>query len=412
MFRFQRAVFDPKSMSSRALSFLTAMLVSLCVAVNVSYAVDDNSNNIKSAVNQVIEPMMLQYGIPGMAVGIITRGGHYVFDYGVVSKETQKPVTGDTLFEIGSISKTFTATLASLAQVNGALSLSDSASKYLPSLQGSNFDQVSLLNLGTYTPGGLPLQVPDEITNNDQLMEYFKNWKPTYTPGTYRTYSNLSIGMLGMIAARSMNEDFVALMQGKLFPALGMKHTYLDVPSSQRKNYAQGYTKKDEPTRMKPGVLASEAYGIRTRADDMVRFVEANMGMFNLNQKLQRAISLAGARSAIAATHTGYFRIGEMTQDLIWEQYSYPVALKDLLAGNSAKISYEANPVIEIAPPLPPRENVLINKTGSTNGFAAYVAFIPQKAIGIVLLANKNYPIDARVMAAHQILNRLDTNKV
>lgn len=390
-------------MSSRVLSFLAAMLVSICVAVNVSYAVDDDGNNIKSAVDEVIRPVMLQYGIPGMAVGIVTRGGHYVFDYGVVSKETRKPVTGDTLFEIGSISKTFTATLASYAQANGHLSLSDSASKYLSSLQGSNFDQVSLLNLGTHTSGGLPLQVPDEITNNDQLMEYFRNWKPTYAPGTYRTYSNLSIGMLGTIAARSMNEDFVALMQGKLFPALGMNRTYLDVPSSQRQNYAQGYTKNDEPIRMMPGVLASEAYGIRTTADDTIHFIEANMGMFNLNEKLQRAI---------AATHTGYFRIGEMTQDLIWEQYSYPVALKDLLAGNSVNVSYEANPVIEIDPPSPPRENVLINKTGSTNGFAAYVAFIPEKALGIVLLANKNYPIDARVTAAHQILNRLDTDNV
>lgn len=390
-------------MSSRALSLLSAMLVSACAAVSVSCGANDDRSNIKSAVDEVIRPVMLQYSVPGMAVGIVTRSGHYVFYYGVVSKETRKPVTGDTLFEIGSISKTFTATLASYAQANGDLSLSDSASKYLPSLQGSNFDKVSLLNLGTHTSGGLPLQVPDEITNNDQLMEYFRNWKPTYAPGTYRTYANPSIGMLGMIAAKSMNEDFVALMQGKLFPALGMNRIYLNVPEAERKNYAQGYTKKDEPIRMAPGVLASEAYGIRTTADDMVHFVEANMGMLDLNEKLQHAIT---------DTHTGYFRIGEMTQDLIWEQYSYPVDLKDLLAGNSAKIIYEANPVIEIDPPLQPRENVLINKTGSTNGFAAYVAFIPKKALGIVLLANKNYPINARVTAAHQILNWLDADNV
>lgn len=85
-------------MSFKALSFLSVMLVSVCVAVNVSYAVDDDCNNIKSAVDEVIRPVMLQYDIPGMAVGIVTRGGHYVFDYGVVSKETRKPVTGDTLF--------------------------------------------------------------------------------------------------------------------------------------------------------------------------------------------------------------------------------------------------------------------------------------------------------------------------
>ncbi len=96
-----------------------------------------------------------------------------------------------------------------------------------------------------------------------------------------------------------------------------------------------------------------------------------------------------------------------MTQDLIWEQYRYPVDLKDLLAGNSAKVSYEANPVVRVDPPSPPQEDVLINKTGSTNGFASYAAFVPGKRIGIVLLANKNYPIEARVTAAHAILTRL-----
>jgi beta-lactamase class C len=63
-----------------------------------------------------------------------------------------------------------------------------------------------------------------------------------------------------------------------------------------------------------------------------------------------------------------------MTQDLIWEQCHYPADLADLLAGNSAKVSLEANPVSKLEPPSRPQENVLINKTGSTNGFAAYVS--------------------------------------
>jgi CubicO group peptidase (beta-lactamase class C family) len=52
---------------------------------------------------------------------------------------------------------------------------------------------------------------------------------------------------------------------------------------------------------------------------------------------------------------------------------------------------------------------VLINKTGSTNGFSGYVAFVPAKKIGIVILANKSYPIDQRVTAAYRILTRLDS---
>jgi beta-lactamase class C len=380
----------------------SAAIVILCVSVLLpinSRAADEKKANIEKVVAQTIRPVMERYGVPGIAVGIVMKGQSYVYDYGVASKATGRPVTSDTLFEIGSVSKTFTATLASYAQVSGKLSLSDMASKYLPSLRGSSFDKVSLLNLGTHTPGGLPLQVPNDITNNAQLMTYFQNWKPTYAPGTYRTYANPSIGMLGTITAKSMNEDFVALMEGKLFPGLGLKNTYLDVPNAQMENYAQGYTREDTPARMAPGILASEAYGIRMTAGDLIRFVEANMGMLDLDEKLQRALT---------DTHTGYYRIGAMTQDLIWEQYQYPVELNDLLAGNSAKVSMEPNPAVKLDPPVHPRGDVLINKTGSTNGFAAYVAFVPEKKIGIVLLANKNYPIDARVTTAHEILTQLD----
>jgi beta-lactamase class C len=382
-------------------NLLAAAMGLLCITLQSAdcRGADDPRGDIEKTVARTIRPLMERYGVPGMAAGIVAGERSRVYNYGLASKATGHPVTDNTLFEIGSDSKTFTATLATYAQVSGKLSLADMASKILPSLRGSSFDRVSLLNLGTHTSGGLPLQVPNDITNDAQLMAYLQGWKPTYPPGTQRIYSNPSIGLLGMIAARSMNDDFVALMEGKMFPWLGMKHTYLNVPEAQMENYAQGYTTRDIPVRMAPGVLAWEAYGIRTTAGDMLRFVEANMGMLGLDPKLQRAIF---------DTHTGYYRIGAMTQDLIWEQYRYPVGLEELLAGNSAKVVFEANPATELDPPSPPQDAVLINKTGSTNGFAAYVAFIPEKRIGIVLFANKSYPIAARVTASYEILTQLN----
>jgi beta-lactamase class C len=179
---------------------------------------------------------------------------------------------------------------------------------------------------------------------------------------------------------------------------LGMTHSYINVPSDQMKDYAQGYTKQGAPIRLNAGVLSSEAYGVKSSTADMVRFVAANMQTIKIDSKLQRAIN---------ETHTGYFRSGEMTQDLIWEQYPYPVELKQVLAGNSDAMIYQATEAIELTPPLPPQANALLNKTGSTNGFASYLAFIPAQKLGIVLLANKNYPIAPRVTAAYQILTRL-----
>ncbi len=265
-------------------------------------------------------------------------------------------------------------------------------------MRDTPFDHISLLNLGTYTAGGLPLQFPEQVSN-ENLIDYYHHWQPDYAPSTHRRYSNPSIGMLGMITANTMNMSFDDAMEKKLLPLLEMTHSYINVPLSQMKNYAQGYTKQDSPVRVNPGVLASEAYGIKTNVIDMIQFIKANMNMVHLDGKLQRAIT---------DTHTSYFTCNEITQDLVWEQYAYPVELKLLLAGNSDVMANQANSVTKLDPPLSPKTTVFINKTGSTNGFAAYLAFIPIQKMGIVILANKNYPIDQRVKAAYQILTELN----
>lgn len=375
------------------------MLLALCMAAH-SHAADEASlSRIGNTVDEAIRPVMQAHGIPGMAVAVTINGQRHLFDYGVASRDTQQPVTRDTLFEIGSITKTFTATLATWAQDNGKLSLSDSPGKYLPALRGSSIDQVRLLHLGTHTAGGLPLQVPDAIGNTDQLMAYFKGWQPAYAAGTHRTYSNPGIGMLGMITAISMQMPFEEAMEQRLFHAFGMMNSFINVPPQKVKDYAQGYNRKDEPIRMRGGALASEAYGVKTTASDLIGFIEANMG----TKKVE-----ASWRRAAMETHKGHFKSGELIQGLIWEQYAFPLSLKQVLAGNGDAMIYETTAATRLDPPLPPQSEVLINKTGSTNGFAAYVVFIPAQKTGIVILANKNFPIAARVTAAYEILMALD----
>lgn len=376
----------------------------LAVAVDSAAADRLGEPVVRETGDKIIRPLMQAHNLPGMAVAVAIDGKSTFCNYGVASRETGQPITNETLFEIGSISKTFTATLAAYAQLNRDLSLSESVSKYLPSLRGSSFDKIRLLHLGTHTSGGLPLQVPENIKNNDQLMEYLKHWHPPYAAGSYRVYSNVGIGLLGMVTAERMHRPFEDAMERTLLPALGLTQSYINVPTDQMPRYAQGYTADDKPIRVSPGVLASEAYGIKSCSSDMIRFLISNMqptplGSVEKDDKLHHAIS---------DTHTGYFTAGEMTQDLIWEQYPFPVELKRLLAGNSSTMINEAMAAKELSKPLPPQADVLINKTGSTNGFAAYVAFIPTKQMGIVILANKSYEIDQRVTAAYEILTQLD----
>lgn len=334
-----------------------------------------------------------------MAVAVTYNGQRHYFNYGVASKDTKKPVNDQTLFEIGSVSKTFTATLGAYAQAQGKLSLADPASRFAPELRGSAFEGISLLNLATYTAGGLPLQFPEEADHPDRMFGYYTTWKPLYPVGTQRLYSNPSIGLYGYLAARSLGRSFDEVMERTLMPGLGLKHSYVRVPQDQLGRYAQGYAKDGKPVRVGPGALDSEAYGVKTSSSDLISFLEANLRPEKLDADLKQAI---------ATTHTGFYKVGGMNQGLGWEFYPAPFTLDDLLAGNTPQMALTPQKTEALNPPRPAPDGTWINKTGSTNGFGAYAAFVPGKDMGIVMLANRNYPIEERVKAAHRILMALD----
>ena len=350
---------------------------------------------LRPVVDASIRPLLKEHRIPGMAVAVLKDGKAHYFNYGVADRERAVGVSEQTLFEIGSVSKPLTATLGAYAVVKGAMQLDDKASRHAPWLKGSAFDSITMGELATYSAGGLPLQFPEEVDSLEKMQAYYRQWTPAYSPGSHRQYSNPSIGLFGHLAASSMKQPFAQLMEQTLLPGLGLHHTYVNVPKQAMASYAYGYSKEDKPIRVSPGMLADEAYGIKTSSADLLRFVKANISGVD-DKALQQAISL---------THKGHYSVGGMTQGLGWESYAYPVSEQTLLAGNSPAMIYNANP----AAPAPAATGhpVLFNKTGSTNGFGAYVAFVPAKGIGVVMLANRNYPNEARIKAAHAILTKL-----
>ena len=375
----------------------TAVLAASCL-LSVTCRAADNAAQIRAIVDAAVRPVMAEHDLPGVAVGVTVDGKAYVFNYGVASREKNIPVTDATLFELGSVTKPLTATLVSYAQVLGKLSLADHPSKFMPQLKGSAIDKASVLNLGTYTAGGLPQQVPDEVADG-QMEKYFQQWVADAPPGTQRRYSNPSLGLFGHLAALAMKGDFADLMEQQLFPQLGMKNSYIMRPGTLPVDYAWGYDKANKPARMQRGILSDESGGGISTAADLIRLVQANIDPSALPMPMRRAVE---------GTHVGYFAVGPLVQGLGWEQYPYPVALATLVAGNSPAISFEANPAKQIAEPHAPLQATLFNKTGSTRGFGNYVAFVPQKKLGVVFLANKSAPAPARVKVVHTILTQLD----
>lgn len=357
------------------------------------------ADDLQATVDGVIEPLMREQHIAGMAVAVYAKGQSHYFSYGWAGKADKQPVSRDTLFEVGSVSKTYTATLAALASAEGKLDLAAPASRYQPALAKAPLGSASVLQLGTYSGDCLPLQFPEAVQTPEQTLAWLQHWQRRFAPGTYRCYSNPSLGLFGDLAARAQQKPFAAVMSEQLLPRLGLKHTYLEVPASARGLYAQGYDANDKPVRVNPGPYADQAYGIKTSASDLLRFVQLQLQPGALDPALGQAIAI---------TQSGYFQVGPMTQGLGWERYAYPVSLDTLLAYNGAKVIRGENPVRALQPALPAEPAAWYNKTGATGGFGAYVAFVPAKQMGIVLLANRNYPNEERVRAAQRILSSLE----
>lgn len=381
----------------RSASCLSALAVlSAAAALALPASADETARAI---VDAAIEPVIEANGIPGLSVAVLVDGERHVFHYGVASRETGAPVGDDTIFEIGSLSKPFTGTLGARLAAEGRLDLTAEARSLMPELDGSDIGRASLLDLATYTAGGLPLQFPDGVDDTN-FAAWYRDFPVTAPAGASRLYSNPSIGLFGHLATAGAGEDFADLLRTDVLQPLNLSDTFLNVPAERMGDYAQGYNREDAPVRVNPGLFDREAYGVKTTANDLLSFVEASFDDASTQGAL--AQGLVGARS-------GYYRVGAMHQGLGWELYGAPARVADLLQGTDSGFVLEPNAVEPVAAPMRDRSKVgTVSKTGSTGGFGAYALFSPERGTGIVILANRFWPNPARVETAHAILSELD----
>lgn len=379
--------------------FVLAGLTSVAGAGGAASIACAGPYDLQIVADGVARALMGEHDIPGLAIGMTHNGRASVFVYGVRGRDTGAPVTPDTLFEVGSVSKVYTALLGGFARASGRLDWSDPVSRHLPELTGARIGEVSLLNLGTYTAGGLPLQFPDTAETDDDAVDWLRTWEPEAVPGTVRQYSNPSIGLFGRAVAAAIGGPFEQALEREVIAELGLEKTFVEVPSCTLDDYAWGYARDGRAVHVSPGPFDAEAYGIKTSVTDLLRVVALNLDSSSLSES---------ARRAIAETRRPYFQVADhLMQGLGWEQYALPLARETLLAGNSPEVIFDPQPVRPLDPAIATGPT-LFNKTGSTGGFGAYAAFVPSRALGVVILANRNYPISARVDAAHRLLLAAD----
>jgi CubicO group peptidase (beta-lactamase class C family) len=229
----------------------------------------------------------------GIAAGVIDEKGRLVFASGRIGGGRNTPPDGDTIFEIGSITKVFTSLLLADMAEKGEVKLDDLVAKYLPEsvkVPSMGDRQITLLDLSMQV-SGLP-RMPDNFKpanpmnpyadyGTERLFEFLNRHKLTRAPGEKYEYSNLAVGLLGTALARRAGTSYEALVRKRILDPLGMTSTTITLSEEQRRRLAPGHNSGLEPTANWDLDALAGAGALRSTVNDMLKFLAANMELID-----------------------------------------------------------------------------------------------------------------------------------
>ena len=236
----------------------------------------------------------------GMAAAVVSQHTHHISCYGRERLAGNSKVTAETIFEIASITKVFTALLlASLAR-DGLLGIDDSVARYLPSgwvLPERDGRAITFADLATHT-SGLPrfpsfgLSISDfpsidkfidaqiEAAKSYSLTElkaWLADFKLPRAPGSGWEYSNLGYCLLGLALACRADQSYEELLKKRILNPLGLVNTFLYPPDSMKARLAEGHDAKLNPVPPFDGGIFVPAHGLHSTAEDLAHFMQAIM---------------------------------------------------------------------------------------------------------------------------------------
>lgn len=241
-------------------------------------------------IEQHIKEIMKKHGYPGFSIGIVFEDNLiYSQSFGVRDRDTKLPATEETLYQIGSVSKVFTATLLGIMRDKGIISLDDPISKYLPAKGQFPSDKrgapaITLRHLATHTSG-----LPPDVTNPNRkedgepwtgyslnnLYEGLAKTKLVFPTGARWGYSNLGYGLLGLALERAGKKPYELLLKQYLLRPLKMERSTITLEGEHLKLLATPYRDDNPMVKTQPwnlGVLSS-AGGITSSVADLSKFL-------------------------------------------------------------------------------------------------------------------------------------------
>jgi CubicO group peptidase (beta-lactamase class C family) len=241
------------------------------------------------------------------SVGIVAcsfdAGGQKIVTAGRSGAANERPLDGETVFEIGSITKVFTALLLAEMVTRGEVSLDDPVAKYLPGsvkMPERNGKQITFLDLATYR-SGLP-RLPDGIPNAgdnpyagytaEQLYAFLSGHTLKFDPGRRYEYANLGFGLLGHVLALRANTGYEDLVVSRICTPMGMSDTRISLTASMRERLAQGHLSNLQKASNWDFQALAGAGAFRSTANDLVKFMKATC-LAEPGAPLQPAIELS-----------------------------------------------------------------------------------------------------------------------
>src|SRR6266478_5006656 len=197
----------------------------------------------------------------GMVIGLVDERGSRVLAAGKLDSGTRQEVNGDTVFEIGSVTKTFTTLLLQDMVERGEVKLDDPVAKYLPEsvkVPAHNAKQITLLDLATHTAGlprdpsnltptrGLPENAFADYTV-EKLYAFLSSFALDREPGSKFEYSNVGMALLGHILALKTGTNYEALVVKRICRPLKMSSTRITLPPELRGRLARGHDQLGKP---------------------------------------------------------------------------------------------------------------------------------------------------------------------
>ena len=227
----------------------------------------------------------------GIVTGVIDEKGRQVVASGKVSLENAQQPDGDTVYEIGSVTKVFTSLILADMIEKGEVNPDDPVAKYLPAtvkVPSRNGRQITLLDLSMQV-SGLP-RIPDNMQPADpanpyadydaaKLYDFLSHYTLTRDPGEKYEYSNLAVGLLGHVLALRAGMSYEELLRRRIFEPLGMTSTSITLSDAQKKRLAPGYDVSLKPVKNWDLDALAGAGAIRSTANDMLKFVAANLDL-------------------------------------------------------------------------------------------------------------------------------------